>query len=226
MRSVCTPVCTASVTSSPKYTFAVHIVKVHGRMRIPAGIRLLLAHVRACAYVSRGLSWSLLVSLRVDVCVCVCVGARRGATPAVVRFTTVDGNVHTRGEYTRALRVRAGAHRAVRTRANQCALERVRSPSNTVRSAVKASLDRCPSRRVPSERFRRRCAPATSDPLIVLPTTYTVHRVRFAFFFFFSIFFIFSSPVSTSSPFSFDSRNSRNSRRPRRVYRAEKWEKA
>ena len=45
--------CTPHVTSSRR-TVAVHIVKVHRRMRTPA---LLLAHVRACAHVlcTRGL---------------------------------------------------------------------------------------------------------------------------------------------------------------------------
>lgn len=56
-------------------------------------------------------------------------------------------NQRAYGEYTRVLRVRVPAHRAARTRANQCALERVRPPSNTVCSAVKASLDQCPSPR-------------------------------------------------------------------------------
>lgn len=94
--------CTPHVTSSRR-TVAVHIVKVHRRMRTPA---LLLAHVRACAHV-------------------LCTRGLRG------RYNTSCGPfydariTHVREHTRKRSRARSGAHsrESVRTRARLSAVE-------------------------------------------------------------------------------------------------------
>ena len=94
--------CTPHVTSSWR-TVAVHIVKVHRRMRTPA---LLLAHVRACAHV-------------------LCTRGLRG------RYNTSCGPfydariTHVREHTRKRSRARSGAHsrESVRTRARLSAVE-------------------------------------------------------------------------------------------------------